>query len=113
MYGDDGIRLWLDGKQVIDGWTHQGVTRYQADCELPEQAVPIRVEYHQQDGVAAFSLLWQPEGGPEEPIPAAALWHDARTAEKSLREAPAEVEQAKQVFRAEGGGVSGVALAPD
>jgi hypothetical protein len=34
--GDDGIRVLVDGTQVIDGWFYQGPTTYTADVPLSE-----------------------------------------------------------------------------
>lgn len=45
--GDDGIRMLVDGTQVIDGWFYQAPTTYTADVPLSEGAHTVVVEYFQ------------------------------------------------------------------
>ncbi|MCW3060773.1 MAG: Beta-glucosidase-related glycosidase, partial [Capsulimonas sp.] len=57
--GDDGYRLFIDGKNVAEDWTtHPATSR---DYVLPLKAgqpVPIRLEYFQGTGGAEIHLLW-------------------------------------------------------
>ena len=57
MTGDDGIRVLVDGTQVIDGWFYQAPTTYTADVPLSEGQHTVVVEYFEHTGgaVAKFS----------------------------------------------------------
>jgi formylglycine-generating enzyme required for sulfatase activity len=71
---DDGARLWLDGKPVIDAWRHQLPGRYTATVDLTGKAQPLKLEYFNGKSSAIICLRWQKVGGfREEPIPATAF----------------------------------------
>jgi hypothetical protein len=55
--GDDGIRVLVDGTQVVNGWFRQGPTTYTADVPLSEGDHTVVVEYFEHTGgaVAKFS----------------------------------------------------------
>lgn len=55
--GDDGIRLLVDGNQVIDGWHDQWPTTYTAEVDLTAGTHTIVVEYYERTGgaIARFS----------------------------------------------------------
>lgn len=55
--GDDGIRVLVDGTQVIDGWFYQAPTTYTADVPLSEGGHTVVVEYFEHTGgaVARFN----------------------------------------------------------
>ena len=59
MTGDDGIRVLVDGTQVIDGWFYQPPTTYTADVPLSGGQHTVVVEYFEHTGgaVAKFSEL--------------------------------------------------------
>ncbi len=67
---DDGIRVWIGDKRVIDDWQGHFVTRNEATITL-EKDVPIsiRVEYFELDLKASARLLWSAAGIPEQIIP--------------------------------------------
>lgn len=58
--GDDGVRLWIDDRQVIDDW---GVHPVQTDTATVTFAANsrhrIRMEYFQAGGQAVARLAWQ------------------------------------------------------
>jgi hypothetical protein len=61
---DDGVRVSLDGKSVIENWTWHGPTRDTARLELAaDKTVDIVVEHFQIDGYAVleFSISRQLE----------------------------------------------------
>jgi hypothetical protein len=76
---DDGVRLWIDDRLVLDNWSIQSFTENEkrygvftfADDRL---RVPIRLEYFEQFSLAAVRLSWQSPNQPREVVPASALY---------------------------------------
>ncbi len=57
---DDGVRLWLDGRMVIDNWTDHGTTDDVARVDLVAgQVYSIQMEYYENGGGAVAQLSWQ------------------------------------------------------
>jgi hypothetical protein len=59
IIGDDGIRLFVDGTQQIDGWRDQGATTYTKDLALSSGNHTIKVEYYENGGGATAKAYWQ------------------------------------------------------
>jgi parallel beta-helix repeat protein len=55
---DDGIRVFLDGKEIISRWNHHGPTPDEVTLTLDPAAHALRVEYCQEDGAAVLRLAW-------------------------------------------------------
>ena len=55
---DDGVRLWVDGDLVLDGWKDQAPTTYQASRDLAMGEHQIRVEYYEKAGGAVLEVGW-------------------------------------------------------
>ncbi len=56
---DDGVRVWVDGTQVIAAWRDQLATTYQATRAMTAGSHEVRMEYYDNNGVATASLGWQ------------------------------------------------------
>ena len=56
--GDDGIRVFVDGTKVIDGWKDQSATTYTSPVTLTAGSHAVRVEYYDNtvDAVAKVEL---------------------------------------------------------
>jgi hypothetical protein len=54
---DDGVRLWVDGKLLIDQW-HDGIASYSSDIYLGEGKHGIRMEMYEHTGYAKARLWW-------------------------------------------------------
>src|SRR5690606_30650625 len=70
-----GVRLWVDGRLVVDRWKWKGKA---ADASKPVRLVPgrrydIRVEHHDGSGDSGMVLRWRTKRMPEEVVPTAAL----------------------------------------
>ncbi|HKO52341.1 MAG TPA: PA14 domain-containing protein, partial [Polyangiaceae bacterium] len=73
---DDGVRVWLDGKLVLDDWLVHSVSDL---CSAPlnwtaGSSHDLRVEYFEKDGFASAALLWKTTTIPKQAIPASALF---------------------------------------
>ena len=57
--GNDGYRLYLDGRLLIDNWKKQSYgTRIEAIDLRPGSSVDIRLEYFESTGNARLKLMW-------------------------------------------------------
>jgi hypothetical protein len=57
---DDGVRLWFDGRLVIDNWVDQGATDRTFTVDLVAgQYYMIQMEYYENGGDAVARLSWQ------------------------------------------------------
>jgi hypothetical protein len=57
VFGDNGVRLWVDNQKVIDRWT-ETVGTNTANVQLLAGLHEIRLEYFETYGDAAVSLSW-------------------------------------------------------
>jgi len=55
---DDGIRLFVDDRTVIERWNHHGATPDNVPVDLDASPHTFRVEYCQEDGAAVLQLDW-------------------------------------------------------
>ena len=58
LFGDDGIRLYIDGALKIDKWFNQGETKYEVDVTLTTGNHTLKVEHFEATGAAAARLFW-------------------------------------------------------
>ncbi len=71
---DDGVRLWINGVQVVDGWRDQGATEFSSGpINLAAGQIPVKVEFYDNAVVADIVLRWEGPGLAKEIIPAANL----------------------------------------
>jgi len=72
---DTGVRVYLDGRPVIDGWARDGARTGKATLKKANPTA-IVVEYFFDRGKggkkADLRLFWTPPGGKEAPVPATA-----------------------------------------
>ena len=71
---NDGVRLWVDGKQIVDNWTDHTAQEDTGTISLEAgRRVPIRLEYFYNGGQGVTRLAWTPPAGRKETIPANAF----------------------------------------
>jgi len=71
---DDGVRLWVDGQQLIDNWTDHSATENSGTIDLiAGNAYSIVMEYYENTGGAVAELRWSSPSTPKQLIPQAAL----------------------------------------
>ena len=75
-YRDDGVRVWIDGRLIIDQWGPGNYTPFASAPILltANQRYDIRIEYQQLAGQARLALAWKSPSQPEETIPGACLF---------------------------------------
>jgi hypothetical protein len=79
---DDGIRVWLNGEQIIDGWVEQGATDYSSPAiQLGRSVYALVMEYFERGGGAVAHLDWKRAGMARTPIPISALGMPGRLAQ--------------------------------
>jgi len=67
---DDGVRLWLDGRLIIDNWTDHGTTDNAAKANLAVgQIYSIRMEWYDSTGGAVAQLFWESPSQPRQIVP--------------------------------------------
>jgi YVTN family beta-propeller protein len=59
---DDGVRLWIDGVQLVNNWTDHGLTTNTTGAVSLSagQRVSVRMEYYDRTGGSTARLRWQP-----------------------------------------------------
>jgi hypothetical protein len=60
---DDGVRLYLDGTLIIDGWRDQPATTYTATRTVTAGEHEVKVEYYERGGDAVIQVSWASGGG--------------------------------------------------
>jgi len=56
---DDGARLWVDERLVIDAWTDGGAREVTGDYRLGSGHHNLRLEYYERSGEARLALWWE------------------------------------------------------
>ncbi len=71
---DDGVRLWVDGKRLVDAWVDQGATEYSGRIDLAAgNTYGVVMEMYENGGDAVAELRWSSPRTPKQLIPQAAL----------------------------------------
>jgi glucose/arabinose dehydrogenase len=71
---DDGIRVWVNGTQLIDNWTNHGPTINSGSISLTAgTAADIVVEYYENGIGAVIELEWESSTQAREIVPTSAL----------------------------------------
>lgn len=72
--GDNGFRLWIDGKPVIDHWVDDWDKEQNSEpVELEAgKAYDLKLEYFEHEGGSNLHVRWTPPGGEKTAIPQSA-----------------------------------------
>lgn len=57
---DDGVRVYVDGRRIIDQWYDHPAKTFTADVSLSAGHHQIVVEYYENMGLAVAKLRWEP-----------------------------------------------------
>jgi hypothetical protein len=72
---DDGVRLWVDGRLLIDRWIDQPATEYSGSIALNAGArYDIALEYYQAGGDTRIALAWSGPATAKQIVPATQLY---------------------------------------
>ena len=72
---DDGVRLWVNGQQLVNNWTDHSPTRDSGTIELVAGTkYDIRMEYYDNTKGADAKLLWSGADLAEEAVPQSQLY---------------------------------------
>jgi PA14 domain/Fibronectin type III domain len=74
LTGDDGMKLYIDGEEKIDKWSHPVGTSYNVNAHLSSGNHEIRLEYFQATGPAYVRLIWGPFSSACEQVVATDHW---------------------------------------
>lgn len=67
---NDGVRLFIDGRKIIDNWTDHSLREDQGTVEMiAGKAHSIRLEYYQNGGNATMRLFWSSPSQEKEIVP--------------------------------------------
>ncbi len=75
LSSDDGSRMWLDGRPLIDADGLHGASPVKADAPLEGGRHVLRIEFFQHLGGRELTLEWSGPGFARQPVPASALSH--------------------------------------
>ena len=72
---DDGVRLWVNGQQVVNNWTdHASIENSGTITLTAGQRYDIRMEFYENGGGATARLLWSAPGIAKAVVPATRLY---------------------------------------
>jgi hypothetical protein len=75
LESDEGARLWLDGKRLVDRWQNSS-GKDQVEVELTGQPQPLRIEFMNLGGNAFIHFRWAQKGKAMQTVPSEALFHE-------------------------------------
>lgn len=61
-HSDDGVRVWVNGQQIINAWDIHNVQPFVGTIALSGGPVEIRMEYFEYTGLAEARLTWRTTG---------------------------------------------------
>ncbi len=72
---DDGVRLWVNGQEIVNGWVVQAPKTYTGSIALQaQQLYNLRMDYFQAGGGAVAELQWNSPSTPLAVVPQAQLY---------------------------------------
>ncbi len=93
---DDGVRLWIDGQQLVDNWTDHGTTENKGTINLiAGNTYSVVMEMYENDGGAVAELRWSSPHTPKQLIPQAALSLPVKASRANPSNGVVDVKQAQ------------------
>jgi hypothetical protein len=72
---DDGSRLWVDDKLVVENGGLHGMEEKSGEIDLKAGDHPLKIDLFENEGDAGLRVSWEAEGMPKDLIPEKALFH--------------------------------------
>ncbi len=95
---NDGVKVYLDGVEIIEDWSTHVARDASATLELEEGTYSIRIEYFQDAGDSELHLLWQSSRIERQIIPSVMLSASLRAEVVSPANGASEVSQAPRLM---------------
>jgi hypothetical protein len=91
---DDGVRLWVNHRLVIDDWhTHKPLERSGTVTLEASKRVDIQLEYFNKRGAGSVQLWWASKSQPRSVVPTSRLYPEAQNLSSKIDHAFAFAEQ--------------------
>ncbi|MBL7145178.1 MAG: carbohydrate binding domain-containing protein, partial [Phycisphaerae bacterium] len=91
---DDGVRLWVEGLQLIDNWVDRSATENRGTIDLVAgQIYSVVMEYYENGGGAVAELRWSSPHTPKQIIPQAAFSLPVKASSANPRTGSVDVKQ--------------------
>jgi len=91
---DDGVRLWVEGLQLVDNWVNGSATEKKGTIDLVAgQFYGVVMEYYEDGGGAVAELRWSSPHTPKQIIPQAALSLPVKASSANPRTGSVDVKQ--------------------
>ncbi len=91
---DDGVRLWVEGLQLIDNWVDRSATENRGTIDLVAgQFYSVVMEYYENGGGAVAELRWSSPHTPKQIIPQAAFSLPVKASSANPRTGSVDVKQ--------------------
>lgn len=91
LISDDGSRLWIGGRLIVDNDGLHAATEKRGEIDLRQGDHDIRIDYFEAAESASCVLYWETEGVGRQIVPASALFHVAKGVAAKIM-SPAELE---------------------
>jgi len=89
---DDGVRMWIDGQEVINDWTTHAPKEDRATVNLQAGTFhDIKIEYYQEQYGAVMKLFWSSPSTAKQVIPQASLFSTVQTTPPPVASPPPPV----------------------
>ena len=76
-HSDDGSRLYIDGKRIVENWGAHSMSEKSGTAELTAGTHALRIVFSEGGGEAGCIVRWTPPGGKKTAIPASVLSHES------------------------------------
>jgi cytochrome c len=97
LVSDDGSRLFINAKQVIDNGGNHGMISKDGEMQLKAGKHPFRIEYFQGGGGKGLSLQWRPYGAKDFVVIPPQVFSHQGSAIKKTGNAPVAAVKKKDV----------------
>ena len=95
---DEGVRLWVDGQQLVDRWVDRSTAEDKATIDLVAgNTYSLVMEYYENGGGAVAELSWSSPRTPKQIIPQAALSLPLKASSPSPRSGSVDVKQTTDI----------------